>query len=81
MVGLSDRDLQLPNVEFPEILKKIANDSSIISLGPGEPDFVTPKPILDYAKKIIGKSTHYSEPQGLFEFSRGKIQGYLKTGR
>jgi len=67
MVGLSDRDLQLPNVEFPDILKKIANDSSIISLGPGEPDFVTPKPILDYAKKIIGKSTHYSEPLGLLE--------------
>jgi len=67
MVELSERDLQLPNVEFPEIVGKVSNDSSIISLGPGEPDFITPRPILNYAKKIIGKSTHYAEPLGLLE--------------
>lgn len=67
MVHISERDLQLPNVEFPSIAKRIANDKKIISLGPGEPDFVTPKPLLDYAKKVINKATKYSEPQGLLE--------------
>ena len=65
MVHISERDLQLPHVEFPEISRRIAQDKKIISLGPGEPDFLTPKPLLDYGKKIIGKATHYSEPQGI----------------
>ncbi|MEK6909192.1 MAG: pyridoxal phosphate-dependent aminotransferase [Nanoarchaeota archaeon] len=65
MVHISERDLQLPHVEFPEISRRIAQDKRIISLGPGEPDFLTPKPLLDYGKKIIGKATHYSEPQGI----------------
>ncbi len=67
MVHISERDLQLPELEFPKIFKRVVNDKSIISLGPGEPDFSTPAPLLEYAKKIIGKSTHYSEPQGLLE--------------
>ena len=70
MVNLSKRELQLPELEFPKIFKKVINDKSIISLGPGEPDFITPKPLLDYGKKIIGKSTHYSEPQGLLELRK-----------
>ncbi len=58
--------MQLPELEFPKIFKRVVNDKSVISLGPGEPDFVTPKPLLEYASKIIkeGKGTHYSEPQG-----------------
>lgn len=66
---LSKRDLSLPQVEFPRIEKVIANDKSIISLGPGEPDFPTPRPLLDYGAKMLkeGKGTHYSEPQGLLE--------------
>ncbi len=65
MIHISERDLQLPDVEFPTIMSRIAADNKIISLGPGEPDFVTPAPLLAYARKVIAKSTHYSEPQGL----------------
>ncbi|MEK6915940.1 MAG: pyridoxal phosphate-dependent aminotransferase [Nanoarchaeota archaeon] len=71
---ISERDLQLPHVEFPEISRRIALDKSIISLGPGEPDFITPKPLLDYAKKIIGKATHYSEPQGMLELREAIVK-------
>ena len=69
MTHLSERELGLPEVEFPKIFERVINDKSIISLGPGEPDFVTPKPILKYARKVIssGKGTHYSEPQGFSE--------------
>lgn len=71
MVHISERDLQLPELEFPKIFKRVISDKTVISLGPGEPDFVTPKPLIDYAKKIIGESTHYSEPQGLLELREG----------
>ncbi len=71
---ISERDLQLPDVEFPEISKKIANDKKIISLGPGEPDFLTPKPLLDYARKVLPKATHYSEPQGMMELREAIVK-------
>jgi len=66
---ISNRELDLPALEFPKIFKRVINDKSVISLGPGEPDFVTPKPLLDYASKLLknGMGTHYSEPQGNLE--------------
>jgi len=67
MAHLSERELQLQDLEFPKIFKKVIQDKSVISLGPGEPDFVTPKPLLEYTKKVVAKGTHYSEPQGELE--------------
>lgn len=83
MVHLSERELQLPRLEFPKIFKKVINDKSIISLGPGEPDFITPKPLLDYAKKVIGagKGTHYSEPQGLKELREAIVKKLRKENK
>mgnify|MGYP001571391155 CR=1 FL=1 len=67
MVHISERELELPDLEFPEIFARVIEDKSIISLGPGQPDFITPKPLLDYAKKVVNKSSKYTEPQGLLE--------------
>jgi len=74
MIHISERDLQLPGVEFPEISRRIAADKRIISLGPGEPDFPTPAPLIAYAKKVIGKATHYSEPQGMMELREAIVK-------
>lgn len=67
MVDISERELELPDAVIGSLLKIAAEDKSVISLGPGEPDFITPKPILDYAKKNIAKATHYSAPAGKTE--------------
>jgi aminotransferase len=75
---ISERDLQLPHVEFPEISRRIALDKKIISLGPGEPDFPTPKPLIDYGKKMLGKATHYSEPQGMMELREAIVKKLYK---
>lgn len=75
---ISERDLQLPHVEFPEISRRIALDKKIISLGPGEPDFSTPKPLLDYGKKMLPKATHYSEPQGMIELREAIVKKLKK---
>lgn len=64
MKEISERELELPDAVIGKLLKIAAEDKSIISLGPGEPDFKTPAPILTYAKKIIQKSTHYTAPSG-----------------
>lgn len=78
MVHISERDLQLPDVEFPKIFKRVLEDKKIISLGPGQPDFATPKPLIDYAKKVIGDSTHYSEPQGLISLREAIVKKLKK---
>ncbi len=77
MVHISERDLQLPELEFPKIFKRVVSDKKIISLGPGEPDFLTPAPLLAYGRQVLGKSTHYSEPAGLLEL-REALVGKLK---
>ena len=81
MTHLSERELQLPTLEFPKIFKRVLNDKSVISLGPGEPDFVTPKPLLDYAKKVVSKGTHYSEPQGMLELREAIVKKLRKDNK
>ena len=50
----------------------------IVSLGVGEPDFVTPKPIIDAAKESLDEGkTFYTSNQGL-PILREKISKYLK---
>src|SRR3989344_6876093 len=67
MRHISEREVQLPDAVIGHLLTVAREDKSVISLGPGEPDFKTPKPILDYAKKVISKSTAYSAAPGVKE--------------
>lgn len=63
--GISERFFELPSSEFTQIMKTASEDKNVISLGPGEPDFTTPKHIIRFAKKKLDQGyTHYSPPQG-----------------
>ncbi len=64
MKGISIRELELPDAVIGKLLKLAVEDKRVISLGPGEPDFLTPKPLRDYTKKIVDQGTHYGAPQG-----------------
>lgn len=64
MVHISERELELPDSIIGKLQGIAAEHKDVISLGVGEPDFITPKPILDYAAKVISKATHYSAPGG-----------------
>jgi len=77
MVHISERELQLPDAIIGKLQEIAAEHKEIISLGIGEPDFITPKPILSHINKIINKSTHYSSPQGVKEL-REAISRKLK---
>ena len=63
--GISERYFELPSSEFARIMKTAEEDRNVISLGPGEPDFTTPRHIIKFAKKKLDQGyTHYSPPQG-----------------
>lgn len=65
---ISDRELSLPESQFVKIMRIATENKKIISLGPGEPDFVTPKHIRDYSKKMLDKGkTRYTAIGGVNE--------------
>ncbi len=65
---ISERYFHLPSSNFAKIMKMAAEGKDIISLGPGEPDFITPEHIRESAMKAIDKGyTHYSPPGGRTE--------------
>lgn len=81
MSFISERERELPRLEFPKIFSRVINDHSVISLGPGEPDFVTPRPLLKYAKSILKKSTHYADPQGMITLREAICNKVKKENR
>lgn len=65
MKEISEREKELPRQMIGELIKIAAEDRDIVSLGPGEPDFDTPKHIVNFAKKRLEQGyTHYSPPSG-----------------
>ncbi len=67
-IPISEREMELPRTQFVEIVKIAQERKDIISLGPGEPDFDTPKHIRDFAKKQLDKKqTHYTSIGGIPE--------------
>ena len=52
---LSEREVELPDAMIGRLQKIASESKDIISLGPGEPDFLTPKPILKFAEKSLKK--------------------------
>ena len=60
-VQIAERELELRDSDFVRILRLAAEEKSLISLGPGEPDFVTPAFIRQATKRALDRGeTHYS---------------------
>ena len=65
---LSERVGELPHSEFEEIMKIAKEDDEVISLGPGEPDYDAPQPVIKATIDALrGGKTHYSSIPGLPE--------------
>ena len=65
MPHVSERELELPDAIIGKLIAIAAESKNVISLGPGEPDFPLPKPLVQHTKKIADKVNHYSPPGGL----------------
>ena len=77
MNGISKREKELPDAMIGRLQKIASESKDIISLSIGEPDFKTPKPLLNHAKKVINNYTHYSPAEGYTEL-REAISNKLK---
>ncbi len=72
---ISERVSQLPKSDFVRILKQAEENPSIISLGPGEPDFEAPDYIIKSACKAMEEGhTHYSPIGGREELKRSIVK-------
>tara|TARA_Y100000310_G_scaffold341676_1_gene441611 strand:- start:8674 stop:9822 length:1149 start_codon:yes stop_codon:yes gene_type:complete len=82
MTNLSEREMELPDATIGKLLKIAVEDKAIVSLGPGEPDFDTPKPIVNHLKQLMKKEIgHYSPPGGRAELKEALIKKLKKKNR
>jgi aminotransferase len=72
---ISEREIELPVSTIGELIKIAEESKGIISLGPGEPDFDSPRNIINFAcKKLREGYTHYSPPGGRTEFREAVVK-------
>lgn len=65
---IARRESDLPKTEFEEIMRVAHEDRSVISLGPGEPDFDAPQNVRQAAKRALDQGkTHYTAVKGTHE--------------
>lgn len=81
MTHISERELELPDAMIGKLIKIVAEDKKIISLGAGEPDFPAAKEIIAYTKKIAGKCNHYSPPGGRADLKEAIIKKLRKENK
>jgi aminotransferase len=78
MKDLSTRILNMKPSGIREFFNYASERPDIVSLGVGEPDFVTPRPIIEAAKVSLDEGkTFYTSNQGLPSL-RKQISSYLK---
>ena len=79
---LSERIAELPDSVVGELFAKAQEAKGLISLGPGEPNFVAPKHIREAAKKALDQGkTHYAPASGLSELKEEIAKKLKKKNR
>jgi aminotransferase len=67
MVHLSEREEQLPDQAIEKLIELMVEHPDVLSLGPGEPDFPLPKPLIAEVKRLSNQVNHYATAGGLKE--------------
>jgi aminotransferase len=67
MIHISEREEELPDAVIGKLMKIASEDKSIASLGPGEPNFDLPRPLVAEVKRLANKCNHYSAAAGRTE--------------
>jgi aminotransferase len=79
---ISERESELPGAMIVKLLKIAEEAKDIISLGPGEPDFVPDKAITDFAaQKLKEGYTHYSPAQGRLDLREALARKLKKENK
>ena len=76
---ISEREKDLPIQVIGKMLKLAAESKSVVSLGPGEPDFSAPSNIIRAAKASLSRGeTHYSPISGRTDLKRALVKKLRK---
>jgi len=79
---ISERESELPVSTIGRLLALASEDKSVISLGPGEPDFVSPANVIRAAKNGLDRGcTHYSPPAGRADLREAIAKKLKKDNR
>jgi hypothetical protein len=79
---ISERESELPVSTIGRLIAVAAEDKKVISLGPGEPDFDSPKNVIRAAKRALDAGyTHYSPPAGRRELREAIARKLKKDNR
>lgn len=79
---ISERGEELPTSTIGELIKIMEESRGIISLGPGEPDFDSPRNVVNFACKRLKEGyTHYSPPGGRSELKEAVVKKLKKDNR
>jgi aminotransferase len=70
MVHLSEREEQLPDQAIEKLIEIMVEHPDVLSLGPGEPDFLLPKPLVAEVKRLSNQVNHYATPGGLIDLRK-----------
>ncbi len=65
MVHISEREEQLPDQLIEKLIEISSEDSSVLSLGPGEPDFKLLPPLVKEVQRLASSCNHYSPAGGI----------------
>ena len=72
-IDISEREKRLPEKVIGLMLRKAIEDKTVISLGPGEPDFPASRPIVQFTKKYADQN-HYSPVGGRSDLKKAILQ-------
>lgn len=90
MPGINEKILKIPFQYTKKLTEEIKEDRSVINLGRGDAEFMTPQPIIDYLYRIlcekgiddinepVGKYTHYAPTKGLKSLKQAICGKYQK---
>jgi len=82
MRAVAERQTELPISTLGRLLKIAVEQKDVISLGPGEPDFDTPKHIIKAMHESLDSGfTHYSPPGGRAELKEEIVKKLKRENR
>lgn len=81
VLHIAERETDLPEATIGKLLRLAVEDPSVISLAPGEPDFLAPKPIVEFTKQFADNCNHYSPPGGKKELKEAIVKKLEKENK
>ncbi len=81
MRHISEREQELPFGVLEKLMEIAVERKDVISLGPGEPDFSAPRPVVEHTKKVANMVNHYSPPGGRHELKEALLKKVRSQNR